>query len=105
MFRLIWAASIHTHTVLRWAPTNLLLNRIRTRRGLKWGIPAMLIAAPYLLGAAICTQLIKDGGPGWFNLLVALFIWNAFKFLWIGPISLAYLVRSRTAERRVRRTA
>lgn len=57
------------------------LNALRTRRGLKWGVPAMLIAAPYLLGAWLLTVWIADGGPGWLNLLVLLFIWNALKFL------------------------
>lgn len=64
MFRLIWTASIHTRYFLRrWMPTNILLDLIRTRRGLKWGIPAMLLAVPYLLAAAICRGLIEDGGP------------------------------------------
>lgn len=102
MFRLVWAASIHIHTVLRWVPTNLLLNRLRTRRGLKWGIPAMLIAVAYLLAAASCTQLMKNGGPGWLNLLVVLSIWNAFKFLWIGPMSLIRLLNDLIKERRAR---
>ncbi|WP_338027532.1 sulfate permease [Actinotalea caeni] len=89
--------------MLRYAPTNLLLNAIRTRRGLKWGIPAMLIAALYLYAAAICTTIINDGGPGWLYLLVLLYVWNAFKFLWIGPLSLIELVRVRAQERRQRR--
>jgi hypothetical protein len=102
MFRLIWAASIHTHTVLRWAPTNLLLNRIRTRRGLKWGIPAMLLAAPYFLAAASCTQLIKNSGSSWLTPLVALFIWDAFKFVCVGPLSLLRLLSVVVKEHRAR---
>lgn len=39
MFRLIWAASVRTHSILRYAPTNLLLAATRTRHGLRWGIP------------------------------------------------------------------
>jgi hypothetical protein len=46
MFRLKWAASIRTHNLLRCAPINLLLDRIRTRDGHKWGTPAMLLASP-----------------------------------------------------------
>ena len=65
MFRLIWAASVRTHSILSYAPTNLLLAAIRTRRGLKWGVPAMLLAVPYLLLAKICTNFMADGGPGW----------------------------------------
>ncbi|WP_286748410.1 sulfate permease [Microbacterium sp. 71-23] len=106
MLRLIWIASIHIRYFLRhYAPTNILLDAIRTRRGLKWGIPAMLLAAPYLYAAAICTTIIDQGGPGWLNILVVLSIWDAFKMLWIGPISLVLLVRVRAREYRERRAA
>ena len=88
-------------------PSDILLDLIRTRRGLKWGVPAMLLAAPYLLAASICTNLIADGGPGWLNLLVILFIWNALKFIVMGPVSLIVLLRVHIQEagerRRVRR--
>ena len=40
------------------------------------------------------------GGPGWLNLVVLLFIWNAQKFLVNGPITLIILIRARRAERR-----
>lgn len=104
MFRLIWAASIHTRDFLhRYMPTNIVLGKLRTRRGLKWGVPAMLLALPYLAVANILTILIDNGGPGWFHLLVLMCIWNALKFLVIGPVSVVLLVRARTAERRDRR--
>jgi hypothetical protein len=106
MLRLIWAVSVRTRDLTRrYLPTNVLLDLIRTRRGLKWGIPAMLLAAPYLLAASICTTIIKDGGPGWLHLLVLLFIWNALKFVWIGPISLVLLARARIREAAARRRA
>ena len=98
MFRLIWAASVRTHSILSYAPTNLLLAAIRTRRGLKWGVPAMLLAVPYLLLAKICTNFMADGGPGWPNLLVLLLVWNAMKFVFIGPISMLILTRIRIRE-------
>lgn len=99
MIRLLWAASTRTRYYLRrYMPTNIALDAIRTRQGLKWGLPAMLLAAPYLLVASICTNLIADGGPGWLNLLVLLFVWNALKFIVIGPISLVLLVRVRIRE-------
>ena len=82
-------------------PTNILLDAIRTRRGLKWGIPAMFLAVPYLLAASICTNVIADGGPGWLNLLVLLFLWNTLKFILIGPVSLVLLIRARLRERKV----
>lgn len=106
MFRLLWAASVSTRYYLRrYMPTNVALDAIRTRRGLKWGVPAMLLAVPYLLAASICTNLIADGGPGWLNLLVLLFIWNAIKFIIMGPVSLVLLTRARIREAVARRRA
>lgn len=106
MLRLLWNLSNRVRLFLRtYMPTNILLDALRTRRGLKWGVPAMLIAAPYLLGAWLLTVWIADGGPGWLNLLVLLFIWNALKFLVNGPITLIVLIRARVAERRDRRLA
>jgi len=106
MIRLLWAASVHTRYFLRrYMPTNRLLDAIRTRRGLKWGLPAMLLAGPYLLAAGICTNLVTDGGPGWLNVLVILFIWNAMKFLIMGPVSVILLARARIYEAAQRRRA
>ncbi len=98
MLRTSVALSARGYGVLRYAPTNLLLNASRTRRGLKWGVPAMLLAEVYFYAAAICTTIINDGGPGWLYLLVLLSVWHAFKFLWIGPVSLVWVVRSRRQQ-------
>lgn len=106
MIRLLWAISVRTrYFIRRYMPTNIALDAIRTRRGLKWGVPAMLLAAPYLLLASICTNLVADGGPGWINLLVILFVWNALKFIVMGPISLVLLARVRIQEAAARRRA
>jgi hypothetical protein len=68
MVRLLWALSVRTRYFLRrYTPTNVLIDAIRTRRGLKWGIPAMLLAVPYLLAASLCVNTIENGGPGWLN--------------------------------------
>lgn len=99
MIRQLWTLSVHTRAFLRrYMPTNILLDAIRTRRGLKWGIPAMLLTVPYLLAASTITTLIADGGPGWLNLLVLLCLWNTMKFIIMGPISLALLARVRVRE-------
>ena len=106
MLRLLWTLSVHTRTYLRrYMPTNRLLDAIRTRRGLKWGIPAMLLAIPYLLAAAVCRGLIEDGGPGCLHLLILLFIWNAMKLIFMGPVSVILLIRARTREHVERRRA
>lgn len=86
--RLLWNASVSTRGYLRrYVPTNILLDRIRQRQGLKWGIPAMLIGVLYIYAAAICTTLIDRGASTWLTVLVLLFIWNGLKFAWIGPVS------------------
>lgn len=104
MFRLIWAASVRTHSILSYAPTNLLLAVTRTRRGLRWGIPAMLLAIPYLLAAHWCVTTIEAGGPGWLNLLVLLCGWNSIKLILNGPITAVLLIRTKIRERaRLRR--
>lgn len=64
MFRLIWIASIHVAAFLRrWMPTNVLLDKIRTHSGLKSGVPAMLLAIPYLYLASLLAVIVRDGGP------------------------------------------
>lgn len=78
MIRPLWTASAEVRYFLRrYMPSNIVLDLIRTRKGLEWGIPAML-AGPYLPIAFWCTTLIAHGGPGWLH-LVLVCIWNALK--------------------------
>ncbi len=58
----------------------------------------MLLAVPYLYAASLPTVLIENGAPGWFHLVVVLWVWNALKFVVLGPVSLVLLLRARTAE-------
>lgn len=108
MIRQLWTLSVHTRAFLRrYMPTNILLDAIRTRRGLKWGVPAMLLAVPYLLAASICTNFIDNGAPVWLHLIVLLCIWNAMKLTIIGSVSVVLLIRAtateRVEQRRIRR--
>lgn len=110
MFRLIWTLSVRSRDYLhRFMPSNRLLAAIRTRRGLKWGTLAMLVALPYLLIASICSTLAVDGGPGWLHLIGMWACWNALKFIIMGPVSVVLLIRARLCEavicRRQRREA
>lgn len=106
MFGFIFAIVVRARVILRrLMPTNLLLDAIHTRRGLKWGVPTMLLAVPYGLAAVYCVGLVERGAPGWLNLLTALFIWNALKFLVAGPVTAIQLLRVRNREARARRLA
>lgn len=104
MFGAIWMLSIRLRAFLRrYMPTNILLAAIFTRRGLKWGVPAMGVAAVYLIAALLLAGWLGQGAPGWVNLLVLLFLWNALKFLVAGPVSIAWLIRVRVRESQIRR--
>lgn len=104
MIRLLLAASIRTRYFLRrYMPSNILLDKVRTRRGLKWGVPAMLLAIPYLGVAYLLSAAVENGGPGWLNLFILITVWSALKMLWIGPISLVLLAHARVREYAQRR--
>ncbi len=87
-----------------YAPTNIALDFFRSRRGLKWALPAslMLTAAYWGAGHAV-TTLIENGGPGWLNLLAALCGWNGLKFAMLGiwsPILLTKALLSKEVSGR-----
>jgi hypothetical protein len=88
----------------RTMPTNILLRATHTRRGLKWGVPAMLLAVVYIVIAAALAQWVVNGAPGWINLLVLVCLWNAVKFVVNGPITVVRIMRARAIERRHRDT-
>ncbi len=104
MLRIIWVVSLHLRNFMRrYMPTNILLAAIRTRRGLKWGVLAMLLAIPYLFAASTCTALIDGGASRWLYVVALVCIWNALKFIVIGPVSAASIMQIRHAERRAMR--
>lgn len=106
MFTGLWNASVRTHSLpQRYAPTNRLLNRLRTREGLRWGVPAMLLGLAYLAAAVGCAALVQARWTGWLYLPFLLFFYNALKFLIFGPWSLVLLARARLRERRQHRHA
>ena len=102
----LWNMSIRTRVFLRrWMPTNMLLNKIRSRRGLKWGLPAMLLGGIYLFAAVYCITLIEQGWSEWLYLVFFLLLWNALKFILMGPVSVLLLTRVRINEARHRSRA
>lgn len=58
----------------------------------------MLIAIPLLITASALTVAIDDGAPGGLYILVLLLIYDAFKMIAIGPVSMIRLVRVRYRE-------
>lgn len=106
MFGLILGVTARAYyAVRRFMPTNIAVDAIHTRRGLKWGVPAMLLAVPYTGAMLLCIGLAENGGTGWLNLIALLFAWNSLKFLMAGPVTLIELVRVRHREERRRATS
>ncbi|PPF50134.1 MULTISPECIES: hypothetical protein [unclassified Rathayibacter] len=104
LIRPLWTRSVRTRTFLRrWMPTKILLDKLRTRRGLKWGVPAMGLGVVYLLIAAVSITLINDGWSQGLYIVFAVCLWNALKFLLFGPIGLLLLARARVHEHRAKR--
>lgn len=101
MFRLIVNLTTRVRWFLRcYAPSNITLDAIRTRRGHKWGVPAALVLVPaHLYAASFTTTLIEHGGPGWLNLVVLTLVWSALKFAVMAPVSVRLLIRACLAER------
>lgn len=76
-----------------YMPTNRAVEWLRSPRGLKWAIPVALVATPaYLFAMSVCMTIIDRGGPGYLNVLVMLFAWNALKFAVVGVLSIPMLI-------------
>lgn len=90
-FRL--AAAIHGYLAF-YMPSNRAVDWLRTPRGLKWAIPVALVATPnYLFAMSVCVVIVERGGPGYLNVLVMLFAWNAMKFAVMGGLSIPFRLR------------
>jgi hypothetical protein len=93
MIALILTMSVAIRRYLRtYMPSNIAIDLLRSRRGLKWAVPVAGRAVPaYLFAAALAASAVDRGGPGWLSVLVILFFWNAAKFAWLivlTPVSL-----------------
>lgn len=104
MLTLLWNLSTSLRGFLRfYMPTNIAIDWLRTPRGLKWAIPAALVGVPaYLFAMSTCATIIERGGPGYLNVLVILFFWNAGKFFWLALTTPFLLLRNRSRARRDR---
>ena len=106
MFRLIWIISIYVRSFMRrFMPSNITITALRTRIGLKWAAPAMLLSVPYLFAASYFAALIDGGASKWLYVVFFVCIWNALKFLANGLVCIGLLARVRVHERRRQRSA
>ncbi len=101
IFAASWAVSARLHNLFRrFAPSNILIRRVHTRTGIKWGpLVGLAAAVPYGLLMLATATVVRKGGPGWVDLIVLLAFWNTVKFTCLIPVSLIRLVRVRHQDR------
>lgn len=82
LFLFIWRAVATVHGYVQaYAPTNIAIARLRTRRGLKWAMPVTFVAVPaYLYVAWLMTALVDHGAAEWLYVLTFIAYLNACKF-------------------------
>lgn len=45
----------------------LIRHTVRRRHGHKWGVPAVLLSAPYLLDASLQREMLESGSEPWIS--------------------------------------
>lgn len=94
MFRLLWIASIHTRTFMRrYMPSNIILDRVRTRRGPEAGTgsPCCLPSptSPWRTGSPCSSRRVAPNG----STSSSACLWSGLKMCWIGPVSVVLLAK------------
>ncbi len=101
IFAASWALSSRLYGLAqRFCPSNIILRRVHTRTGIKWGPLAGLAGiVVYGLLMLACSTIVRDGGPGWVNLFLIVGFWNTCRFTFLIPTSVVRLLRVRHQEK------
>ena len=101
IFAASWALSSRLYgLVQRFCPSNIVLRRVHTRTGIKWG-PLVGLAGVVVYGLVMVATgtIVRDGGPGWVNLFFIIGFWNTCRFTFLIPTSVVRLLRVRHQEK------
>jgi hypothetical protein len=101
MFTASWSLCALIYRLLQiYAPSNLIIRRVRRRDGLRWG-PCVGLAGvlTYGLLMVLAQGLLDDGAPGWVNLVFLVGFWNTIRFATLIPVSVGWLLRVRHQEK------
>jgi hypothetical protein len=82
----------------RWLPSNRLVHLVRARRGLRWGIPLVLLGAGYFAVGVVCAGIVQAGGPGRWYLPMLVCWWTAIKVISHGLYATITLPIVRASE-------
>ena len=90
-------ALAHRYLVL-YAPSNVLIRRVRaTAPALSTAAAMLAVASSLIVALRVVSGAVAAGAPGWLNLLALVLAWDAIK---IGWLALAVLVRCATRAAR-----
>ncbi len=101
IFAASWAVSSRIYGLLqRFCPSNIVIRRVHTRTGIKWGPLAGLAGVAFYGTLMVVTgTIVRDGGPGWVNLFFIIGFWNACRFTFLIPTSAVRLLWVRHQEK------
>lgn len=101
IFAVSWVLSSRLYGLAqRFCPSNIVLRRVHTRNGIKWGpLVGLAGVAFYGLLMVACGTIVRDGGPGWVNLFFIIGFWNTCRFTFLIPTSVVRLLRVRHQEK------
>lgn len=84
-FPVIAAVALAHHYLLLYAPSNVLIRRVRAWRPTLITVAAMMaVAAALIVALKVVADAVASGAPGWLNLVVLLLAWDAFKLAALG---------------------
>ena len=99
MFAASWAVSSGLYGLFqRFAPSNIVIRRVHTRSGIKWGLVGLAGVVVYGVVMVVARGVLHDGGPGWVNLIFFVAFWSALKFAALIPVSVISLLWVRHRE-------
>lgn len=81
----------------RWLPSNILVRHVRTRAGLRWGIPVALLGFAYFAAGVVCAGMAQTG-DGWWYLPMVVCWWTALKLVGNGVFATIMLPIARAQE-------
>ena len=101
IFAASWALSSRLYDMAqRFCPSNIVIRRVHTGTGIKWG-PLVGLAGIVVYGLVMVATgtIVRDGGPGWVNLFFIIGFWNTCRFTFLIPTSVLRLLRVRHQEK------
>lgn len=81
----IAAVAVAHRYLLLYAPSNVLIRRVRAKAPPLSTAAAMLaVALSLIVALKVVSDAVADGAPGWLNVVVLVLAWDSFKVAWLA---------------------